>query len=112
MNSKTILVVEDEDRMITLLNDALEDWNALPRKNCHGVIMSMRNKISGFGMAAPPRRHGKLKGWLRRDAGTGKLHKCGNKIAASHLLLGTKSNESNHAPQRTTKLCKRVRMEA
>ena len=28
MNIKTMLVVEDEDRMITLLNDALEDWNA------------------------------------------------------------------------------------
>ncbi len=28
MNIKTMLVVEDEDRMITLLSDALEDWNA------------------------------------------------------------------------------------
>ena len=27
MNVKTILVVEDEERMITLTNDALEDWN-------------------------------------------------------------------------------------
>ena len=33
MNIKTILVVEDEDRMITLLSDALEDWNAANEAN-------------------------------------------------------------------------------
>ncbi|WP_417480565.1 hypothetical protein [Maricaulis maris] len=33
MNIKTILVVEDEDRMITLLSDALEDWNAANEEN-------------------------------------------------------------------------------
>ncbi|WP_299567920.1 response regulator [uncultured Sulfitobacter sp.] len=33
MNIKTILVVEDEDRMITLLSDALEDWNAANEGN-------------------------------------------------------------------------------
>lgn len=33
MNIKTILVVEDEDRMITLLSDALEDWNSANEAN-------------------------------------------------------------------------------
>ena len=33
MNVKTILVVEDEERMITLTNDALEDWNEANKAN-------------------------------------------------------------------------------
>tara|TARA_B100001057_G_scaffold498521_1_gene605768 strand:+ start:483 stop:1574 length:1092 start_codon:yes stop_codon:yes gene_type:complete len=33
LNKKTILVVEDEERMITLMHEALEEWNNVNEKN-------------------------------------------------------------------------------
>jgi len=40
LNTKTILVVEDEDRMITLMKEALEDWNSANEVNdrCFKVV--------------------------------------------------------------------------
>lgn len=47
MNKKTILVVEDEDRMITLMQEALEDWNSANTANGRCFKAIPVNSIAG-----------------------------------------------------------------